>query len=111
MTSKRINQRFAVRRVRRALNTAEAPPTQVGNRKMVRIRWGAGPDKNRGVDGMSDPDIYDYDYEFYFGEEARDCCDCCDFCPLHVDADAGEGWSYGAANYRNPPKLGDLFAA
>jgi hypothetical protein len=112
-TSKSRHKRIISKRIRRALNSAELPPTQVGNKKLVKMRWGVGPRPNHSVDGMSDPYIYDYADEtdvltFYFG---TDCCDCCEQCPHIVYESEGEGWSYDAANIPEEPKLGELFVA
>jgi len=112
MSTKKRNKNVISRRVRRALNSAELPPTQIGNRKIVSMRWGSGP-RPRSVDGMIDPYWYDYEtaeYGFTFCF-STDCCDCCDICPHDIYTGDGEGWSFDAANDTDPPTLGDLFAA
>lgn len=56
MTSKRINKRFGVKRLRRALNSAECPPPHAGM-SLTRSNWGAGPRRNTGLDASHD--LYD----------------------------------------------------
>ena len=53
MTSKRINKRFGVKRLRRALNSAECPPSHAGI-SLIRSNWGDGPRRNTGIDASRD---------------------------------------------------------
>ena len=67
MTSKSINKRFGVKRLRRRLNSADVPPTHAGM-SLTRANWGTGPNRGHGIDaGRDNVDIYDYDFEFFFG--------------------------------------------
>jgi len=60
MTSKSINKRFGVKRLRRALNSAECPPQQAGM-SLTRSNWGCGPRRNTGIDAHKD--LYnEFDY-------------------------------------------------
>lgn len=54
MTSKSDNKRFAVKRLRRALNAANIPPTKVGM-ALTGANWGTGPNLKRGIDAASTP--------------------------------------------------------
>ena len=103
MATKKDNKRFVVRRLRRALNLAEVPPTHI-SRKPIVSGWGSGSGL-RAIDARDgSDDLYDYDgiFDDYDG--------CCERYPLHADEDEGYGWTLNAANDDDPPKLGDLIA-
>jgi hypothetical protein len=104
--TKKDNKRFVVRRIRRALNNAETPPTQAG-RVLIRCGYGTGAGRKQ-IDARDMRD--DDEYDFMFLSDSA-CCGFCYRCPFDVSADGGEGWSFETANDMEPAKLGDLIAA
>lgn len=121
MATKKENKRYVVRRVRRALNNAEVPPS-IASRKLIRYGYGTGTDA-KGVDardGSNDPDIYKHDDddcavgcwgEILDGYRDPANCSMGEWCDCFLTTTSGEGWGLNGINDNKPPLLLDIMEA
>lgn len=110
--AKKQDKRMSAKRLRRALNSAEVPPSY-SNRKHLHYRWGDGAGRNQidACDGSNDADVFAYmdDPDFLcmcLPDGVPDAsCMWANFCDCFPDCIQGVGWTFGNMNKAPTTKL------